>query len=221
MIKHSLLIYIIAILSGILGVFAFSPFDYWIAAYGSLIGLLFVIKIPKKSTALFASFLWGVSFFTFGVNWLHVSIHQFGNAPLFISYALVLLLAAYLALYPLLFAYLVRCFNVTAVVLYPVIWTFTEFLRGWLLTGFPWLQFGYSQIDSPFAALASLFGVTGLTFFVMWSSAVLFSLVLHLWQKRYAIASFNAFLFLIIGSLVVFASQIQYVKKSGGTCLNN
>ena len=46
--------YLIAITSGLLGVFAFSPFDYWPLAYVSLFGLLYVAKNSKKSTALLA-----------------------------------------------------------------------------------------------------------------------------------------------------------------------
>ena len=167
------LTYLIALFSGVIGVFAFAPFNYWPLSYVSLLGLIWAIKTPQKSTALFSAFLWGLGFFTFGINWLHVSIHQFGDAPLVVSYFLVVVLAAYLSLYPLLFAYLVRHLQVQRAVMYPVLWTFTEFLRGWVFTGFPWLQFGYTQIESPFAGIAPIFGVTGLTFFTMCVSAVI------------------------------------------------
>ncbi|SEP68301.1 apolipoprotein N-acyltransferase [Basfia succiniciproducens] len=212
---NNIFTYIIAILTGGAGVLAFSPFDLWGFAYVSLIGLLFVIKNPQKKTALLSAFLWGLSFFSIGVSWLHVSIHQFGGSPLWLSYILVVALAAYLSLYPLLFAYIVRRFNVTSLVIFPVIWTFTEFLRGWIFTGFPWLQFGYTQIDSPFYGIAPLFGVTGLTFFVMWASAVIFSGISALIQtpKKLPVALVNALLLLSVGGLAALSSQKIFVKE--------
>ena len=81
--------------------------------------------------------------------------------PLALSYLLVGLLSAYLALYPMLFTYLVQRFQVQSAVIFAAIWTLTEFLRGWVFTGFPWLQFGYTQIDSPFFGIAPIFGVNG------------------------------------------------------------
>ena len=117
---NKLVVYLIAVISGVIGVFAFSPFDYWGLAYVSLGGLLFVAKNAKKSTALFATFLWSMGFFCFGVSWLNVSIHQFGGASLGVSYLLVGLLSAYLALYPMLFTYFVQRFQVQSAVIFAV-----------------------------------------------------------------------------------------------------
>jgi apolipoprotein N-acyltransferase len=41
-----------------------------------------------------------------------------------------------------------------------------DWLRGWLFTGFPWLQLGYSQSDAPLASLATVGGIHLVTFAV-------------------------------------------------------
>ena len=46
---NKLVVYLIALISGVIGVFAFSPFDYWGLAYVSLGGLLFVAKKCQKN----------------------------------------------------------------------------------------------------------------------------------------------------------------------------
>lgn len=214
--------YFVAIVSGALGVLAFSPFDLWGFAYVSLLGLIFIAKTPKKSTALWATFWWALTFFSIGVSWLHVSIHQFGGSPLWLSYILVVALSAYLSLYPVLFTYIIQRFNITGLVMFPVVWTFTEFLRGWVFTGFPWLQFGYTQIDSPFAGIAPIFGVGGLTFFVMWVSAVVFYAVLALWQtpKKMNVAVANVVALLVVGGLSVYSSKQIYTKELSESALN-
>ena len=209
---NKLVVYLIALISGAIGVFAFSPFDYWGFAYVSLGGLLFVAKNAKKSTALLATFLWSMGFFCFGVSWLNVSIHQFGGASLGVSYLLVGLLSAYLALYPMLFTYLVQRFQVQSAVIFAAIWTLTEFLRGWVFTGFPWLQFGYTQIDSPFFGIAPIFGVTGLTFFTVWASAVIFNLVFSLSKKQWNLVGVNTLLLLVVGGLSAYAGKVNFVQ---------
>lgn len=54
--------YLIAFISGLIGVFAFSPFDYWPLAYVSLLGLLYVAKNPKNPPH-FIHFLVGYGIF--------------------------------------------------------------------------------------------------------------------------------------------------------------
>ena len=73
---NKLVIYLIALISGVIGVFAFSPFDYWGLAYVSFGGLLLVAKNAKKSTALLATFLWSMGFFCFGHHVTDVLVVQ-------------------------------------------------------------------------------------------------------------------------------------------------
>lgn len=161
---------VVALITGGMGVLAYSPFDYWFIVFLSATGLIWLATLPEKRTAMWGIFLWAVAYFAIGVNWVHVSMIQFGGVPEIVSYLAVLLLAAYLALYPLLFGYLVQRWQIRSPWGLAAIFTGTEYLRGVVFTGFPWLQFGYSLIDTPFASLAPMFGVEGLTFLVMVAS---------------------------------------------------
>jgi apolipoprotein N-acyltransferase len=54
------------------------------------------------------------------------------------------------------------------------LWALTEWLRGWLFTGFPWLALGYSQTPpSPLAGYAAVLGVYGIGFLVALMAALL------------------------------------------------
>jgi apolipoprotein N-acyltransferase len=55
----------------------------------------------------------------------------------------------------------------------PVLWVLIEWLRGWVLSGFPWLSLGYAMIDSPLKGWAPLFGVYGVTWAAVASGAAL------------------------------------------------
>lgn len=158
---------LISLILGGIGTLAFAPFDFWVVAFISAFGLIWAATLPTRKTALWATLAWSIGYFGIGVSWIHVSMIQFGGVPLIVSYLAVFLLACYLALYNLLFAWGIHQFKLQNPFVLASLFTLTEYLRGVVFTGFPWLQLGYSQIDSPFANIAPILGVEGITFFVI------------------------------------------------------
>ena len=61
--------------------------------------------------------------------------------------------------------------------IFPAIWVLLEWLRGWLLTGFPWLNAGDSQVDGPLAGYVPLLGVYGVSLLVALSAGLLWRLM--------------------------------------------
>ena len=161
----------LALVAGLFLTLSYAPYNLWFLTFLSLGALLYCInplangKLAAKQSAKYA-FLFGLGWFGAGISWVHVSIATFGGMPLIASMSLMVLLCAYLALYPALAAWLTTrlakgpysfiCWLLAAVAT-------TEYLRGTLLTGFPWLSFGYTQTDSPLNFLAPVIGEFGIT----------------------------------------------------------
>jgi len=163
-------------ISGLLLAFAYAPFSqWWLALILPSIALYQIRqaspKVAAKKLGLFA-FGW----FSSGISWVHVSIDQFGGLPLIISLLLMFSLCAYLSFFPALAGYLsakIAKNKQMNLWLLPPIWLLCEYLRSVVLTGFPWLSLGYSQIDSPLANFAPVIGEVGLTAIVLLSNICL------------------------------------------------
>jgi apolipoprotein N-acyltransferase len=167
-----------ALVAGMLLPIAFSPFDLFPLAVLSP-ALLFVLWADvSPGRAAFRGFLYGTGMFGLGVSWIYLSLHHYGNMPAPLAGLAVLLLVAGLALYPALIGWMqARLISARgkwhALILLPSLWVLFEWIRGWFLTGFPWLNLGYSQVSSPLAGYAPWLGVYGVSFFSALSAGLL------------------------------------------------
>ncbi|VFP83131.1 apolipoprotein N-acyltransferase [Candidatus Erwinia haradaeae] len=174
---------------GAIGALSFSPYDYWLALLISFSGLQCLTLNCATRQASIIGFMWGFGFFGTGMYWLCISIDAFSELPAIINLFAMVMLTGYLALYPLIFISLLntlctKSLFLRLIVASPVIWHIIEFFRSFVMTGFPWLQFGYTQINGPLKGIAPLMGEEAITFLLVTiSGSVVYSI-----EKRQILA---------------------------------
>lgn len=156
----------VAFLAGAAAVLGFSPFDQFLAALAALTVLTHLLIAAKTRRAAFAiGYVFGLGLFTVGVSWIYVSLHRFGAMPAPLAAFATFAFCAFLALFPATAAWLQARLAerappaLRAVLAIPAAWVMLEWLRGWILTGFPWLSVGYAAIDDALGGFAPLGGV--------------------------------------------------------------
>ena len=184
-----------AFVLGAASVAGFAPFHLYALP---ILGLAFLFLLwewsPSARAAAWLGFVFGMGFFLVGTSWIYISLHTFGGMPAALTAVATFLFCCVVALYSGLAGGLSRLVAVRLgraygrsggsgaaddradssaairmLLVMPMFWTIGELLRGHLLTGFPWLGLGYSQVpESPLAGYAALLGSYGVT----WLSAV-------------------------------------------------
>ncbi len=167
-----------ALAGGLLLPLGFAPFDLFPLAVLSPVLLFVLWRDAAPGRAAVRGFLYGLGMFGLGVSWVYVSLHRYGNMPAPLAGLAVLVFVAGLSLYPALLGWMqARFFPARgawhAILVLPALWVLGEWIRGWFLTGFPWLNLGYSQASSPLAGYAPWLGVYGVSFFCALSAGLL------------------------------------------------
>lgn len=168
---------LLGLLSGALLTLSFAPFGLWLlgllalALYHGLLQQLLPWQAARRS------FWFGLGLFSSGTSWVYVSIHIYGAAPVPLAALLTGLFCLGLALFFFLFGYVYARWLRTApggpVLGFAGAWVLMDWLRSWLLTGFPWLYPGYAYLDTPLAGWAPIGGVWLVSFAVLASAGVL------------------------------------------------
>jgi apolipoprotein N-acyltransferase len=164
---------------GALGVAGFAPLGVWPATVLSLALLFALLSGSRSRTAGFLiGFSWGLGFFLTGVSWVYVSLAVYGGMPGWLAGLATFLFCAVLALFPGAVGALQASGRLTPtqrlLLVGPLAWGVSEWVRGWLFTGFPWLVAGYSQAPAgPLAGYAPLIGVYGVSFLLALAAALL------------------------------------------------
>lgn len=187
--------HLVALAAGLLTPLALAPLNAWPLGLLSVLLLALGLRQPAPGGAALRGWCYGLGAFLAGTSWVYVSIHDYGSAPPALAGLLTLLFCMGLALFFALFGWLWARWlrrpqaGVADALAFAALWLAIDALRGWLLTGFPWLYLGYSQIEGPLAGLAPLGGVWLTSFVLVLSGALLAALPRLLVRAPSAIAA--------------------------------
>ncbi len=192
---------------GALSVLSFAPFNYHFISLISLSGLFFIWhKLNYAKQAFLSGLFFGLGLFGFGISWIYVSLHSYGGMPSWLAYLSTFLFCLFLAFFVAIVGWL-ALHRKSSLFLIPFIWTFFEWIRGWFLTGFPWLTMGYSQVpSSPLAGFLPVVGIYGVTL-ILTSLALILTLILLDENKRSKLIKVSLLVFVL-----TFGQLLKYIN---------
>jgi apolipoprotein N-acyltransferase len=159
---------VLALAAGALLSLAFAPVGAWPLSIlcPALLMVLWQGATPRRAAQLGLAF--GIGTYGAGTYWLYVSIHGFGQAPVWLTVVLMIAMVALMAVWQGLLGYVAarwlpedgpwRWFAGL-----PAAWLLVEWWRGWFLSGFPWLSLGYAHSDTLLRHWAPVLGVYGIS----------------------------------------------------------
>ncbi len=207
---------LLALVAGTLVPLAFAPFGFFPVAPLSLAVLIACWLGMRPKRAFIRGWLFGVGQFGVGASWIYISIERYGNALPFIAPVVTVLFVAILACYPGLVGYFARKLaprstTLMALLLVPALWVLFEWVKGWFLTGFSWLDLGYSQIDGPLGCLAPIIGVYGVSVAVVFTGGVVVALATGTTRARVSVLAAGVALW--VGASLL--EEVEWVEPQG------
>ena len=205
---------ILLLLAGALLPFSFAPYELFWLQYPILAFLFISVINQTPKVTFYRGMAFGIGWFVHGVHWVFYSLHYHGGSPVFFALLVIVLLALYLSLFPALALYFSNRFIKASplqffVIIYPFSWMLFEWLRGYFLTGMPWLQIGIAHIDTYLAGYAPVVGGLGVGFL----ATVIAGLLALILNRQYVKSSILVMLLIYASGFLL--SQINWTQPLG------
>jgi len=188
---------LMSLLAGSLMTLAYDPFDLSLLVFPLLAFLLYHwLKADARGAFVHVWLFASGATFT-GNCWIFFSLYFHGGSPAILAVAIIVLLSVFLALFPAVTAYLINRYcrtddSIRLLILFPAAWLLAEWFRGYLWTGYAWMQPGYTQIDLPLSGYAPVFGNHAVGALIVVTSGAVLAAVLNKlsWQKALLVVAF-------------------------------
>lgn len=213
-----------AILAAALGaatVFSFAPFHFHYLPFFTFAGLILLWQRNRnRIRATLIGLAFGLGLFCAGMNWIYVSLHDFGGMPTALAVFCTFLLSLILAIFPALVGYFQALIGargkLQSMLVIPALWALFEWLRGWVLTGLPWLSVGYAQVaDGLVAGYAPLVGVFGVSLIAALIAGVIATLLTAIIHRDAKTTLKAGMVVAIIFATNIFLARIEWTQPIG------
>ena len=156
--NRSVVLYLLPFSLGLLSVFSFQPFNFSIINFFLLPVLFFILVYVKKKSRstyrkrpylrnfFFVGLLFGFGFYLSGIFWITYSLTFDDSFKILIPFAIILV-PLFLSIFTGLTTMIVGQFlnyNFTSILLFSGFFSFSDYVRGKILSGFPWNLWSYS-----------------------------------------------------------------------------
>ena len=213
----TLLRWLLPVLAGAMFIPGLAPFGLWPLTLVSMALLLFLLHRTPQASGFLTGWLYGAGFFGAGASWVYVSIHVHGHAPAPLAAVMTacfcLGLAVLTGMQTSLYLRLAGPGPIPRVLVFAALWVLFEWLRSWLLTGFPWLYAGYTTLHTPAAGWAPVLGVFGQGFLVAVLAGCLAGVALDRQQRR--TWGIRAALLVAVSALGFLMGKVDWTRPHG------
>ncbi len=206
------------LVSSVLLALAYPTTDWSLFAWVALVPLFASALVRPTRQALADGWLLGTAFFLVLLRWLDHTFRHFSQIPWPLTWLPIVGLAAYCGLFFGLVAASAswlgrRVGPGWALGAAPFLWVAGEWVRGRLLSGFPWGLLGYSQYrELPLIQIAEWTGVYGVSFLLVVVNAALAGAAVVGWRRAAPAASLA--LALLVGTLAFGFSRLGDPRPS-------
>ncbi|KXU90593.1 apolipoprotein N-acyltransferase [Caballeronia megalochromosomata] len=232
--------YLAAAVLGAVNTLSFAPTPHggWIELVIFALFFAWLSRTNGWKSAFATGWAFGFGNFVTGVWWLYVSMHVYGGMAAPLAAAAVALFSLYLAIYPALSSVVwsfvagrARFGDEDAATAHDIdaspryaptwhgafafasAWALSEWLRGLVFTGFPWLASGYAQVDGPLKGFGGIVGVYGVGWVLALVAALIVQAAYHFrTTRRLAFAPGITAIVLIVAGMLL--SRVEWTTPA-------